>query len=222
MEWRAETVRRKLREQGIAVADAWLETCLATGHAAGAEDPLAWVFAQFLAADLRSIGDPAAVPPFDIVAALADSAQGVLRGRHVLQIDELADVSVPFDERWAASAASAPPAHRMMKLRLSSGPGPGCGTLFGVEVQRLPSLTAETRPGAKIALRDVPVRRGLLQLDPGNALVLGGCVTALADAAAAHARAIQRRKRCISLLCAPLLLPPLTLPSVQTCTGQTR
>jgi len=51
--------------------------------------------------------------------------------------------------------------------------------IFGMEYQRLPSLSINTLPGVKILVSDVPVRHGLLLLSNKNTVVLGGQVQEL-------------------------------------------
>ena len=58
----------------------------------------------------------------------------------------------------------------------------GCTQVVGLEYQRIPALQSAMPAGAKLAVAEVPVRRGILLLTPNNCWVLGGGVERL-DAA---------------------------------------
>jgi len=71
-------------------------------------------------------------------------------------------------QREAHAKQSEPIGRRMLKLELTDG----VQTMYGIEYAPIPNLLA--RPGLKILVTNVPVRRGLLLLSPSCVKVLGG------------------------------------------------
>ncbi len=115
--------------------------------------------------------------------ALTDAAlaSGLLRGSHVLQIDELGDIANNREDR--AKQTDLP--SRLLRLRLTDG----VASVAAIENKRLVQLSVRTPPGAKLLVTDVPVARRILLLAPDNCRLLGGSVQALVDAHAALRRA---------------------------------
>eukprot|EP00727_Mastigamoeba_balamuthi_P010894 m51a1_g6427 hypothetical protein (435) ;mRNA; r:325773-331602 len=223
MELERERVASRLRAAGLSLRRDWLQACLDSYHRApspspgAAADAVAWAYAQALHADLARVAEPT------LPAGAGDPTveHVVLPGVHVLQVEDLRDISQPLHDHRredAAATAVAPgssigspaeqqqqgqgqgqqPGHcRTMKLALSDG----TTRVYALERQRVPTLGPDTPLGAKIALRGVVVKRGLLMLDAENAVVLGGRVDELVDRAAADRAAAPKSRR-------PALLAP--------------
>eukprot|EP00963_Diacronema_lutheri_P003225 scaffold270_cov347-Pavlova_lutheri.AAC.40 len=114
----------------------------------------------YLNTDLRVCGRGTLPGPVD--------AMEVLRGKHVLQVDEAVDVSLPAKERFQAKPKHA---NRCLKLALTDGKT----DLVGFERTLLAwDGTAEDLVGSKILVEDVEVRRGVLVLVNERTIVLGG------------------------------------------------
>jgi hypothetical protein len=125
----------------------------------------------------------------------------VLRGRTVLQVDEVSDISTHYEER----VKFADSARRCLRLRLTDG----VNSVAAIESVRVPQLSIHTAPGAKLLLTDVPLSRRILLLSPANCQLLGGAVRALCDAQAAARHADASR---VALLPQPLAATPAAAP----------
>lgn len=108
--------------------------------------------------------------------ALSDGALAttLLRGSHVLQIDELADVANNREDRGKLTDLPS----RVLRLRLTDG----VASVAAIENKRIGQLSVRTPVGAKLLVTDVPVSRRILLLSPDNCRLLGGSVQALVDA----------------------------------------
>ena len=105
-----------------------------------------------------------------------------LEGTLVLQVVSSVDVSAAGAR--AGARAAEPRAGRCLLLTLTDG----TTRCTALEVCPVPQLTAEScRPGTKLALRSVAVRRGVLMLAPACVRVLGGQVPALLEREQARA-----------------------------------
>ena len=110
---------------------------------------------------------------------------GLLAGPVVVQLAALVDVSRPASAAPQSDGGGGSPfrAGRTLLLTLTDG-RTECKAL---ELCPLPQLTPELCvPGTKLALRGVPMRKGLLLLSPGCTRVLGGRVPALLEELAAR------------------------------------
>jgi hypothetical protein len=103
--------------------------------------------------------------------------ESVLRGTHVLQLDQVTDIANNREDRSKLSDLPS----RVLRLRLTDG----VASVTAMENRRVSQLSVRTPPGAKLVLTDVPISRRILLLSPDNCRLLGGSVKTLCDAQAA-------------------------------------
>jgi hypothetical protein len=103
--------------------------------------------------------------------------ESVLRGTHVLQLDQVTDIANNREDRSKLSDLPS----RVLRLRLTDG----VASVMAMENKRVSQLSVRTPPGAKLVLTDVPISRRILLLSPDNCRLLGGSVKTLCDAQAA-------------------------------------
>ena len=140
------------------------------------------LYKEALVSDFRVLGAGTGV-----AEQMEGKDSGVIAGGPVvLQINFFCDISLRNDEREVLTSEK-----RTAKLIMTDD---GANNIFGIEKQRIESLTELTKPGAKIVLKNPPFRRGVLLLDSTNALVLGGCVGELVDLKEKKIKEIERRK----------------------------
>ncbi|BDA43617.1 probable recQ-mediated genome instability protein 1 at N-terminal half [Coccomyxa sp. Obi] len=134
---------------------------------ASAEERVQFVFSHFLTADLNSCGSGC------LLANLHSQHNTVLRGRHVLQVDEATDTAACAKHRYDGAGAK-----RCLKLSLTDGRQ----RAFAFEQQPISTLHTLCPAGLKVAITDAPIKRGMLVLKPENITVLGGEVERLEQA----------------------------------------
>ena len=140
------------------------------------------LYKEVLVSDFRTIGRGTG-----IAEQIRGAESGVIAGGPVmLQINFFCDISARNDEREVISSDK-----RTAKLVMTDD---GANEIFGIEKQRIESLTELTKPGAKIVLKNPPFMRGLLLLDSSNAVVLGGCVNKLVELKERRIKEIERKK----------------------------
>lgn len=140
------------------------------------------LYKEALVSDFRAVGRGTG-----IAEQMRGVDSGVISGGPVmLQINYFCDISVKNDEREVISNDK-----RTAKLVMTDD---GTNEIFGIEKQRIESLTELTKPGAKIILKNPPFMRGLLLLDSSNAIVLGGCVNELVELKERRIKEIERKK----------------------------
>eukprot|EP00656_Telonema_subtile_P030225 TRINITY_DN33234_c0_g1_i1.p1 TRINITY_DN33234_c0_g1~~TRINITY_DN33234_c0_g1_i1.p1 ORF type:complete len:475 (+),score=126.79 TRINITY_DN33234_c0_g1_i1:191-1615(+) len=130
--------------------------------------------AHMLNSDFLTQAGPEGLPP-----TLSQLHGETLAGRFILQVLEVADVSQPQAKRFKPGPENRrdPQPRRCFKVHFTDG----TKSLFGVEHQPLREVDS-LRPGAKVVLNDVMIRRGAAVLTPGSISVLGGEVQALVQA----------------------------------------
>lgn len=119
--------------------------------------------------DLRKVGLPCL--PDDINRA--DNKK--LPGPHVLQVSSVSDISQPT--RFQDSDKKG----RILLLKMTDGKQ----SCIGIEYRSLSKLIPKTDvvvPGSKVLLHNIPIRTGIILLDPNCMQPLGGRVDDLADA----------------------------------------
>lgn len=99
-----------------------------------------------------------------------------LRGRYVLQIDEVVNFTASAKERYTP-AGNPPPSsssHRMLKLLMTDG----VQTVEGFEYRGgIPGLGWDMEAGCKILVQGtIPMRKGHMVLQAHNVTFLGGMV----------------------------------------------
>mmetsp|Transcript_2768 Transcript_2768/g.8943 ORF Transcript_2768/g.8943 Transcript_2768/m.8943 type:complete len:352 (-) Transcript_2768:678-1733(-) len=101
----------------------------------------------------------------------------IVKGRFVVQIDELVDVGKPFASRYENSTKNGPNLQARC-LKMNATDGKRRYVLY--EYSAIPQLDAvETKAGCKVALIDPKVVNGCLYVDKERLVVLGGQVTRL-------------------------------------------
>ncbi|ELP94627.1 hypothetical protein EIN_498270 [Entamoeba invadens IP1] len=103
----------------------------------------------------------------------------------VLQINEYTDVSASVDDAFKETK------NRMMKLALTDG----MKIVYAFEHSHVNGLCLGIKPGAKIVLRNVKVRRGYLCLDNTNCQLLGGEVEELVKLEQMKRAALDKKYR---------------------------
>ena len=181
-------MRASLVSRGIYVDDGWVSDAM---QAAKTETEL---FVQFLHADLRLAAKESGHLPADI----SSWQEGVLAGRHVLQLEAIENIG---DE-------SARKDSRTLKLLLTDG----TADVAAFERRPLEDLSEKTTLGAKLFLQDTIVRRGLLLLEPSNARFLGGGVEVGKKEDVKQHKERQPQPSTLAPQQAPLPLPPRPLP----------
>jgi hypothetical protein len=100
--------------------------------------------------------------------------------RHMIQVEEILDVSVNAQERLElgpADECSNNNRRRCLKFFCSDGLSP---SITAMETSPIPDISVNSLPGIKVLIRgSLQVRYGVLLLNEGNALVLGGCIPSL-------------------------------------------
>ncbi|EFJ49862.1 hypothetical protein VOLCADRAFT_104113 [Volvox carteri f. nagariensis] len=94
----------------------------------------------------------------------------VLKGKFVLQLDEVINMAAAARERYTDQSGN-----RCLKFALTDG----CQQVVGVEHAHLPAFAWDCPAGTKVIIHNVPIRRGLLLLGPDNTALLGGQVERL-------------------------------------------
>ncbi|XP_050718336.1 tudor domain-containing protein 3-like isoform X1 [Eriocheir sinensis] len=121
---------------------------------------------EVLNSDLKDVG--ATCLHDDLLKGKKNSLPGPL----VLQVSKMRNVSAPkaFEESGGAP--------RMLRVTLTDG----FGTVQGLEVQNIKTLSLKTAPGTKVRLSGkIPISGGFLLLTPNNITVIGGTVQELYD-----------------------------------------
>ena len=119
------------------------------------------VFGQILASDLTNIGDSNVPASFH---SRGEERHWNLEGQFLLQCNSWANI-------LQSKNAREPMQKSMAKVCLTDG----VTTLYGIEVSQIAGMK-DLGWGAKILVKNVPVRRGLLMLDSSNTRVIGGSV----------------------------------------------
>lgn len=176
---------------GVRLSDDWLTACLSHLRQSGQEESANAVLYQVLHSDLR-----------DVVQRNDDN--GILRRalaqehavlpssfRLLVQVEELLDVSLNAEDRLRVgpSSRNAPTPvgnqkTRCLKLYLSDGYHmiPTTQDLVAMEISPLVDLSVNSRAGLKLILSGpLTCRFGVIMLNPGNTIVLGGCVESLME-----------------------------------------
>lgn len=179
------------RKAGVRVSSQWLSACLAHLRETNQHVTADAVLHQILHSDLR-----------DVVQR--DNDDGVLRQALsqdkakvpesfilMVQVEELLDVSLNAEARLQVGPASAtaptPVGNqrlRCLKLYLSDGYKQTTQHIVAMEILPLQDLSVNSKAGIKVILRGsttLTCRHGILMCSPGNAQVLGGCVSSLME-----------------------------------------
>ncbi|EDR24526.1 hypothetical protein EDI_229040 [Entamoeba dispar SAW760] len=120
------------------------------------------IYNIFLYNDIRLTSNPVLSSySFDIKEDILEHA--------ILQCDEYSDIGNTVDDQFNETK------NRMMKLSLTDG----TTSIYGFESNHIDSICMRMKPGFKVALRQVKVRRGVLYLNNSNIQVLGGDVEEL-------------------------------------------
>lgn len=139
----------------------------------GPHESVASILAKILSCDLRK------AVRSDFLYRLSQTGNGAIEIiPHLLQIDEIVDVSVPVTESYTYHAGGT------RKVALTDG-----STRFiGFEIQPTMELTGKP-PGTKVTLDRILLQEGMMLIFPGAIKFLGGAVQELV---AAMNRAKQR------------------------------
>lgn len=177
------------RKAGVRVSSEWLTACLAHLRETRQSETADNVLYQILHSDLR-----------DVVQR--DKDDGILRRALsqeeaklsesfmlMVQVEELLDVSQNAEARLQVGPASATAPTpignqrlRTLKLYLSDGYNHTTQDLVAMEVSPIPNLSVNSRAGIKVVLRGpLSCRHGIIMCHPGNAQVMGGCVSSLIE-----------------------------------------
>ena len=118
--------------------------------------------------------------------------------RLLLQIEELLDVSLNAEARWADGPASThdptPTGNQRLRcLKACCSDGYDGQPIIAMEIIPIPNLSVHSHAGIKVILHGpIDIRWGILSLHPGNATVLGGQVSELVEL---QHKAVQQAKR---------------------------
>mmetsp|Transcript_28902 Transcript_28902/g.44708 ORF Transcript_28902/g.44708 Transcript_28902/m.44708 type:complete len:197 (-) Transcript_28902:1677-2267(-) len=116
------------------------------------------VYDQLLFSDLSEIGLPCLPPNVSQLHA------EFLKGPFFLQIDEILNIGEANETRDQESNK------RCLKVKMSDG----TQSFYGFEYRRVPDFHVNMKPGTKVLLREVMMRRGLAMLQPERIDMLGG------------------------------------------------
>lgn len=172
----AQEIQKKFAENYIFIELDWINKCIEsiqTRHLPNnfniQRDPslLELVYSRYLQADLNIIGQ-GSLPP-----NIIRWHDQVLKGYHVLQIDEVINIGESVENRYKQSTK------RTLKMCLTDGKQ----KVFALEYKPIPSFSVDTPAGTKILVWEVLVRRGTLLLMGSNVKVLGGRVKRLVEEA---------------------------------------
>ena len=136
---------------------------------------LSRTYDQFMFADVNVAchGSTVLLP----TSSLEDMHETCVKGRFVMQIDELVDVGKPFSSRYENSTKNGQNLQARC-LKMNATDGKRRYVLY--EYSAIPQLDAvETKAGCKVALIDPKVVNGCLYVDKERLVVLGGQVTRL-------------------------------------------
>jgi len=178
------------RVAGVRISSQWLTACLAHLRETSQPETAEAVLYQVLHSDLRDVvsrNDDDGILRQALSQNHATLSESYCR---MLQVEELLDVSLNAEARLQVGPASptAPTPignqqKRCLKLYLSDGyKHTAQQHLVAMEVSPLSDLSVNSKAGIKLVLRGpLTCRFGIVMCHPGNAHVLGGCVTALMD-----------------------------------------
>ena len=157
------TLNAFLKQKGACLKEEWIRAALT--HQQNRTDQ-EQVYQQFLCSDMRQSALPTL--PSDAGSYHKRSLPGPL----ILQVNEIFNAGDSLEHRSEESSS------RMLKLALTDGHT----CLYGFEYRRLPtSIHIHSKPGLKIKVTNVMIRRGLLMLQAQNCEILGGSVASLCD-----------------------------------------
>mmetsp|Transcript_23727 Transcript_23727/g.39026 ORF Transcript_23727/g.39026 Transcript_23727/m.39026 type:complete len:706 (+) Transcript_23727:167-2284(+) len=97
---------------------------------------------------------------------------GTLKGPLVVQINEIVNITEPLIRQTSNSGGT-----RMLRVIVTDG----VVSFKAIEFKGLSNLSLDTPPGTKVQLSKVPIRNGILLLEPSNTKVLGGRVQTLVE-----------------------------------------
>ena len=117
---------------------------------------------------------------------VSSTARGVLRGLHVIQVNEMYNCAAPSKHRFEDAGRN-----RCMKMHCTDGEQ----AFVAIEFQFVPSLKFDAPAGTKLLVKDAPIRKGSLLLSPQFVQVLGGEVAPLEEA---NQRKIRNWKEVVS------------------------
>jgi hypothetical protein len=152
-------VHAALAAVGLRADPAWISANLPQGPVNACAQGLLTLAAT---CDLRRIVEAGSLP------ALGPDSACTLPGPFFLQVKSCEDVSIPLEERSCGRTGP----HRSFKFLLTDGRQ----DVSAFELHRIPSIPATVVGGAKLIIKHVDVRRGLLLLTPENTLFVGGLV----------------------------------------------
>ena len=137
-----------------------------------------YVYQVYLESDIRVTSKPILQPiTFEEKERIIDFI--------ILQCDEYTDISNSSDDQLKESK------NRMMKLSLTDGKTP----IYAIEKEHIHCLSMALKPGFKIALRNVKVRRGIIYLYNNTIQLLGGEVKELIDLEEKRRKELERKYR---------------------------
>ncbi|KAG0366232.1 hypothetical protein BC939DRAFT_460683 [Gamsiella multidivaricata] len=223
-------VRNTIQHMGVNASVEWTRQCIAYRHKQGSsssasnQDLAQFIFDMYLLADFRIL-DARPLLPHSVATphkqCLFTDGDGGRLGRTtgggvILQILEVQDIGssslkmleacetigIAGDQPGGFQVGKALP-KGMISLDLTDG----VRKLRAIVMEPIPGVAMEMKLGAKIRVRGVDVRHGVLQLDPTNAFLVGGEVASMNQ----HPRRLvimnQMKKR--------LGLPMDTLPTAE-------
>lgn len=184
---------------GLILSQDWLSSCR-THLQNVSQETVDAVLCQVLHADLRDVVRPlnhhsvvettsVELPHLLLRKAVTESLDGEARKailpstfRLLVQVEELFDISLDAESRFSKRSTNQSIQNRKtrcLKVYLSDGHLPSFD-LIGMEVSPIPNLSVNSTAGTKVLIRGpLEIRLGILQWNPSNAVVLGGCVSEL-------------------------------------------
>ncbi|KAI1318396.1 hypothetical protein EDD11_006734 [Mortierella claussenii] len=198
VEWTRQCIAYKHKVHGSSSAAAAAVT--ATTAAAGSLQDLAqFIFEMYLLADFRTL-EPKPILPSSIAIPheqqlftdLDSHSGGRLQrtsGGVILQIIEIQDIGISSLKMLEAcetigTAGEAPGGFQVGRTlprggMIALGVTDGLRKMKAVLMEPIAGIAMEMKLGAKIRLKDVEVRHGVLQLHPGTVFLLGGEVASM-------------------------------------------
>ena len=195
LEWTTRCIRAVLREIAGALDDE-------EGRGEGGT-LLRLAYDQFMSADVNVAchGSITAMPSPDELMT-RERHETTLKGRFVVQIDEMADVGKPFSSRYESSSTTTNnnnnnnnnnnrnvPLSRCLKMNATDGKH----RYVVYEYSPMPALDAlETKAGCKVALIDPKIVNGCLYVDEERLCSLGRAGDAIRSGKAEDAEEMER------------------------------
>ncbi|KAF9116329.1 hypothetical protein BGX27_003322 [Mortierella sp. AM989] len=230
-------VRNAIQRMGVNASVEWTRQCIifknkqdaSTSPATPNQDIAQFIFEMYLLADFRTL-EPKPLLPSSIAtphnqSLFTDFGGNSVRlsrssGGAILQILEIQDIGISSLKMLEACEAIGvtgdqpggfPIDRTLPKGMLSLDLTDGLRKITALVMEPILGIAMEMKIGAKIRVRDVPVRHGVLQLNPSNTFLLGGEVAKMNQNPRRLVIMNQMKKK----LGLPLDVLPVTNPALQ-------